>query len=987
MADTQINVGMNVDGVITGTDKAKRKIGELGGAAREAGRGTGAIGDGMAATSQKVESATRNMIASIQRQTAALESGSKASREYQESLARSRGVDTAALRPYLDQLDAVREKQERAAQASELMKSAGEAAGLAFAAAAAGLAASVKSVIDTADSFSKMSAKTGVAVEALRELNYAASMSDVSTEALGVNMQKLTLNMSKAAGGAKEQSEVFKAMGVSVKDASGQLKGSGDFLQELAGKFANYADGPEKAALAMQIFGESGAAMIPLLNSGAQGLKDMAQEANELGTVFGGDMAKQAEAFNDSLTRIQTLTQSGAITIANELLPTLNLLTNTFLESAKQGKGFGSDLATGVRVAMEAIVILYSDVEFVLKAMGREIGAVAAQLAALGRLDFKGFTAISDAVKEDGKRAREELDKFQKDVLNARFTTSQAGAGRGTAADPRVLGDIPSMQTVAPVVQKAAEGARKALKEMGDEFASQRAAAADWAKTMGDFAKIQRDVEAASDGLSKAQARLMEYLGSTAYTDASDEMRELALQSAYAAIASEQLADAKKAEAKALDDSIKAYADLVEAQQGVAQTAAQNLQAQLDQNAAIGLTAAELAALEVAKLNDIAASKEQRASALDIIDTSGQLGNAYRAEAKALRDLASAKAAGAAKQAVADRAKDAADEWKRTSDKIEQSLTDALMRGFESGKGFAETLRDTVSNMFKTLVLRPIVSAVVSPVAGAITGSLGLAGAANAATTGANAMSGMGVLGGSLGALGTGLGAGAGMIAGGGVGGWLSASTSLIGTGTAAGAMAGIGALAGPIGAALAVASLLKGLDDSGTMHTGGLGSYSAARGSSTGDAVKAQGLGFDLSSNDYNAATAQASVAIAQAVAGMLDSTAATFGQKAGYFAATAWADDTSDDGGWGALMVKLGDQVLLDWKNGTDKWPGREFSDGEAGAKEYAAAVATDVRDYLITQTPAWADTMQRVSAEKVFGRSRGSGEQVPKTLGGSD
>jgi hypothetical protein len=54
------------------------------------------------------------------------------------------------------------------------------------------------------------------------------------------------------------------------------------------------------------------------------------------------------------------------------------------------------------------------------------------------------------------------------------------------------------------------------------------------------------------------------------------------------------------------------------------------------------------------------------------------------------------------------------------------------MRGFESGKGFAETLRDTVENMFKTLVLRPIVSAVVNPVAGAITGSLGLAGAANA---------------------------------------------------------------------------------------------------------------------------------------------------------------------------------------------------------------------------------------------------------------
>jgi len=295
-------------------------------------------------------------------------------------------------------------------------------------------------------------------------------------------------------------------------------------------------------------------------------------------------------------------------------------------------------------------------------------------------------------------------------------------------------------------------------------------------------------------------------------------------------------------------------------------------------------------------------------------------------------------------------------EFQRVSQQIEQSLTDALMRGFESGKGFADVLRDTVVNMFKTMVLRPVVQAIVSPVAGALTGSLGLAGAANAASGAAGAASGIGL----LGSLGTGLGAGASMIAGGGVGGWLSASTSLIGTGTAAGAMAGIGALAGPIGAVLAIGSLIKSLDDSGTMHTGGLGSYSSAGGSAVGDAVKGQGLGFDLASADYQASTQQASVAMAQAVVSMLDSTAATFGSKAGYYAATAFADDTSKDGAWGALMLKLGDQVLLDWKQGTDKWPGREFADGQAGAKEYAAAVALDVRDYLITQTPDWADTM---------------------------
>ena len=64
------------------------------------------------------------------------------------------------------------------------------------------------------------------------------------------------------------------------------------------------------------------------------------------------------------------------------------------------------------------------------------------------------------------------------------------------------------------------------------------------------------------------------------------------------------------------------------------------------------------------------------------------------------------------------------DDFTRTSETIERSLTDALLRGFESGKGFAKNLRDTVVNMFKTLVLRPIISAVVSPVAGVINSAL-----------------------------------------------------------------------------------------------------------------------------------------------------------------------------------------------------------------------------------------------------------------------
>lgn len=66
------------------------------------------------------------------------------------------------------------------------------------------------------------------------------------------------------------------------------------------------------------------------------------------------------------------------------------------------------------------------------------------------------------------------------------------------------------------------------------------------------------------------------------------------------------------------------------------------------------------------------------------------------------------------------------DDFAKTADQINQSLTDALMRGFESGKGFGQSLRDSLINMFKTLVLRPIISAVMAPVSGVVNGAIGM---------------------------------------------------------------------------------------------------------------------------------------------------------------------------------------------------------------------------------------------------------------------
>lgn len=157
-----------------------------------------------------------------------------------------------------------------------------------------------------------------------------------------------------------------------------------------------------------------------------------------------------------------------------------------------------------------------------------------------------------------------------------------------------------------------------------------------------------------------------------------------------------------------------------------------DIAAQEEATARMGLTKEAVADLDAAKLEMLATDLELQAiKALDR-NLDQQTYDALKQQAQLYRDLGKAKKDGATKEtaldlekANKDAAKKAQEEWQRAADDINRSLTDALLRGFESGKGFAENLRDTLKNMFSTLVLRPIISAVLSPISGGIQGLLG----------------------------------------------------------------------------------------------------------------------------------------------------------------------------------------------------------------------------------------------------------------------
>ena len=311
----------------------------------------------------------------------------------------------------------------------------------------AGIGALVKGAIDAADHLNDLSKKTGIAVETLGGIGFAAGLAGGDLNSVAAAAGKLNKSLAEAAAGNKDAAEAFNVLGIAVKDTGGATRKTDEVLADIADRFAEYEDGPEKAALALKIFGKAGADIIPLLDDGGRALRENIEYYQRFAGVT-ADVAAQADQFNDTMAKSSLIAGAFGRQLAADLLPALQAVADEFL-AAKEGSDAFKTASSGLRTIFETLVILASDVAFVFGGIGRELGAIAAQAGALLRRDFAGFTAISDAVKADGERARAELDKFQARVLQATeaptgsFRPSQNYGDRlapGKRAAPRLSG-------------------------------------------------------------------------------------------------------------------------------------------------------------------------------------------------------------------------------------------------------------------------------------------------------------------------------------------------------------------------------------------------------------------------------------------------------------------------------------------------------------------------------------------------------------------
>lgn len=316
------------------------------------------------------------------------------------------GADTEGLKTALSDLLKLDKASEKTEQSAISLNKGLIALGAAAAGLATVMAVGVKRSIDTADSYSKLSQRLGIAIKDLGALSHMANLSGASIDSLAVGVQFLSRNLANALEdptGAAAKS--LKSLGISATDAAGNLKEPLGVLGELSDKFAAMPDGAQKTALAMDLVGRGGAALIPLLNGGSEAFEDMRKEAEALGLVMSEETARDAELFNDNLDRITSGLTGVFNIIAAKVLPALASLTTDLVAATKDGVKFFSDnvdtfagvLEHGL-IAATALATFMAG-QFVVSVGTSAVAAVSAAVSQMVALEMAlGATSVSAAL-------------------------------------------------------------------------------------------------------------------------------------------------------------------------------------------------------------------------------------------------------------------------------------------------------------------------------------------------------------------------------------------------------------------------------------------------------------------------------------------------------------------------------------------------------------------------------------------------------------
>lgn len=241
------------------------------------------------------------------------------------------------------------------------------------------LLGAAKAYADAGSALVDMSDRTGVAIEQLSTLKFAAEQSGASLESLESGLKFMQKNLAAAFSGDAGAVEKLERLGVSLDDLRG--KAPDEQFRILADAIAGISDPAARTAAAMELFGRGGAQLLPLLKEGAAGIAELQAKAESLGLKMTAETAKAAEEFGDRLDALKMQAGALANVIGAALLPELSSMLDSLQPLAAETAAWISQHEGLVRTLAEVAAATLA-VGVAAKGLGVAFGVAAGAVKA-----------------------------------------------------------------------------------------------------------------------------------------------------------------------------------------------------------------------------------------------------------------------------------------------------------------------------------------------------------------------------------------------------------------------------------------------------------------------------------------------------------------------------------------------------------------------------------------------------------------------------
>lgn len=291
-------------------------------------------------------------------------------------------------------------------------------------AAVGSFVALTRSTIDAQDNLSKLSQKTGLAVESLAGLEFAASQADVELEKVARLTRQFSVLVAESGDKTSTAAKQLKSLGLEyekLKDLSPEKQ-----LLSLSEALSRLSD-QDRVIAFTSIFGQRMTDLIPLLSGGARGLEDLIEQGKKLNPVT-AESAKKSEQFNDQLDILGRQVGVLGRELVQGLIPSLSRITDEMVKATQQSGIFAGALA-GVKQ-------LFTESFGNPKILG-DVGQIRREILktqeTISKLETKkgSFFFDNNALQHE----REKLVQLESDLKKAIVTSRETIAVNDAAAD------------------------------------------------------------------------------------------------------------------------------------------------------------------------------------------------------------------------------------------------------------------------------------------------------------------------------------------------------------------------------------------------------------------------------------------------------------------------------------------------------------------------------------------------------------------------